>query len=101
MGQLRGEQKRIFPITLSCITRWAKQVGHIKSLLRSQMSLRLWSVHDQTIPDADEERRLHQQRVIDAVMTHQFWNELSDVLLVMELIHEQQKMSESGKAHIG
>lgn len=34
-------------------------------------------------------------------MTHQFWNDLSDILLVMEVIHEKQKMSESGKAYLG
>lgn len=100
MYQLRGEQKRVFSITLSCITRWGTQVGLIKSLLRSQMALRLWSVHDQ-VADGVDERGLNQQAVINAVMTHQSWNDLSDVLLVMEVIHEQQKMSESGKAHLG
>lgn len=65
------------------------QVGLIESLLRSEVALCLWSVHDQNIPDADEERGLNQQTVIDAVMAHQFWNDLSDVLLVMEVIHEQ------------
>lgn len=34
-------------------------------------------------------------------MTHQSWNDLSNVLLLIEVIHEQQKMSESGKAHLG
>ena len=64
------------------------------------MALRLWFVHDQ-VADGEDERGLNQQAVINAVMTHQFWNDLSDVLLVMEVIHEQQKMSESGKAHLG
>ena len=34
-------------------------------------------------------------------MTHQFQNNLSNILLVMEVIHKQQKMSQSGKAHLG
>lgn len=85
MYQLRREQKRIFFITLSYLTRWVTQVGLIENLLRSQMALCLWPVHDSNIPDADEVRGLN----LDAVMTHQFWNDLSNVLLVMEVIHEQ------------
>lgn len=71
MYQLRGEQKRVFSITLSCITRWGTQVGLIKSLLRSQMSLRLWCIHDQ-VADTEDDRGLNQQAVIDAIITHQF-----------------------------
>jgi hypothetical protein len=70
------------------------QVGSINSLIRSKIALKAYAIDNTKGLDASE-------FIKTQLLDHRFWNNLEDVKEVLQLIHEQQKMSESNRAHLG
>lgn len=70
------------------------KVRSIASLLRSKTVLKAYAI--------DNTKGLEANDVIKALLLdYRFWNNLEDVKKVLQSIHEQQKMSESNRAHLG
>lgn len=88
--QVYGKRKAFI---LSVITRWGTQAGLISSVLDNCDAIRAYLM--------DPRQKVSSNRVQTSMCDPHFWLRLSELNELIHFIHEQQKMSESEKTHLG
>jgi hypothetical protein len=94
---LRTKQKQCYnerrALALSILTRWGSQAGMIKSVLWNKEALKLWAI--------DSRATLKSKVAMEAIRDPIFWANLENLAMIIQPIHEAQKMSESNHATLG
>lgn len=95
-------QKKIYDqhksLIVFIILRWEIQVHLIESLVQSKVALRRYATDDEVNFTVCTSKFLNLS--LQYIQDVNFWIELDDLLLVLQFIHEQQKMSENNQVTV-
>ena len=96
LALLRHYQREIYgkprALTLAGNTRWGSQIGELRSLKRSMDALKRWA--------RDLQNECENEEILQALLDILYWNDVDELLQILEPLHEAQVMSESSKGNL-
>jgi hypothetical protein len=95
LALLRHYQREIYgkikALTLAGNTRWGSQVGELRSLKNSMDALKRRA--------RDLQNECENEEILQALLDILYWNDVDELLQILEPLHEAQVMSEPSKIY--
>ncbi|RDW86373.1 uncharacterized protein DSM5745_03015 [Aspergillus mulundensis] len=98
----RRKEGKVRTLIASAITRWGTQFNALRSVWRSGVALRQWTLTPEVIKasKSNNKETAAMSGVATIINSSEFWTDLENLLCLLEPIHRMQIESEHQKANI-